>query len=290
MYDTKLLNRFRRLPEEEQNRRVIEMYQTSILKAHRSLKVVDDFSWRDVTEEEDGRLTLHVKDSARVYNSEYRLSNLTDFAGVIYSLATGSKTAESMAWDAGRKIKSPVLREIVLTLCGRNESIDPLMEKLAAPYRGEDDFFNDYTTVDEFEGIQDLRRRQRIEEAARAEECRYANRSKANLFIPSNRHWTSRWGWKLLLVLLILNIITIICINFDSGRPSNQSVSPERVERALRNTNRLRNIPKQSINATEYSIPGKQSVPVKVHEPSGLNPVKTASSIKAGPAAVSPHE
>lgn len=269
MSDTKLLNRFRRLPDEEQNRLVIEMYQTSILKVHRSLKIVDDFSWRDVTEEEDGHLTLQVKDSVRVYDSEGRQSNLTDFAGVIYSLATGSKTAESMAWDAGRKIKSPVLREIVLTLCGRNESIDPLMEKLAVPYRGEDDFFNGYTTVDEFEGIEDLRRRQRIEEAARAEERRNAERCKATPFVPVHRHWTSRWGWKLLLVLLILNIITIICINVsDRGKPSNQTVSPERVERVLRNTNRLRHVPKQSINATEYSILGKQSVMTgKVPEP-----------------------
>lgn len=102
-------------------------------------------------------------------SEEKRLENLHDFAAVIYCLERGKKSAEDMEWEAGRKIKDDVLREIILTFCGRNHSVDPLVWKLRGNYSGVDEFFCGYDTVDEKEGLEELARSRRYDRARGAD-------------------------------------------------------------------------------------------------------------------------
>lgn len=122
------------------------------------------FTIKDVEIGPDYSLTLNVAEGG---NEE---DTLHDFAAVVYALSTGNTDTVSMAWNAGRKIKEPVLREIVLTLCGRN-ALSPLLRKMRQPYVDEDHFFEGYTTVDEKDATEAYKKQCRIDEANRAEEA-----------------------------------------------------------------------------------------------------------------------
>lgn len=201
MHGGELLKYFKGLPEQEQNKILLNAYN-QIAALHDSSKSFDSFSWRGCTLEND-HLTIHAAVDD-YFNDESRQRNILDYAGVIYCLTTGNRSAESMSWDAGRKIRSNVLREIVLTICGRNDSMEPLMEKLRQTYVDEDTFFNNYTTVDEKEGREAAEKQRRIDAQNRDSETAFQ--------IPVHNHtgltstikpWFERIGIVIIFVLCV---------------------------------------------------------------------------------------
>lgn len=134
---------------------------------HRKQLCFGGFEWSDIYLEND---MLQIEKAPVERLSDQGLQDdYSAYAQTVYCLSTGKKSAESMHWDAGKTIKAPVLREIVLTLCGRNNSIDPLIDRLREPYIDETHFFDGYTTVDEKEGIDFLHKKQKIESENRQE-------------------------------------------------------------------------------------------------------------------------
>ena len=124
-------------------------------------------------------------------DDDVRARNHRDYAGVVYCVATGRKSAESMQWDAERTVRQPVLREIVLTLCGRNDSEIPLLRKLCDPYVDEATFFADYLTVDEKEEWDDREQREkyRREEEAERLHKEFFDRATSIRLYPAPTPW-----------------------------------------------------------------------------------------------------
>lgn len=203
MEGKELLKQFKYLPEHQQNKILVDAYK-QIAKLHQSVRSYDSFTWRDCSIEND---VLMINASIDNYfNEEAFQRNLLDYAKLIYCLTTGNKSAESMSLDAGRKIESAVLREIVLTICGRNDSVNPLIDKLNQPYKDEDTFFEDYSTVDEKEAADAYKKQQEIEQ----ENHKSEQNEKATEFIfkgPVNtsptKPWYTKWWYFLLLFLII---------------------------------------------------------------------------------------
>ncbi len=123
--DFKSLKRLSELSENELTAKLIALFSV-ILEYHDRGKGVSPFSWRDLAAKEDGTLYLDNLTETDL-TEDTRLRNYTDYAGIIYCVCANKKSAESMSWDGGRKIRYPVLREIVLTIGGRNDSIEPLI-------------------------------------------------------------------------------------------------------------------------------------------------------------------
>lgn len=195
MQEKNLLKYFKELPVQEQNKILVDAY-AQIAALHDAGKSYDSFDWNDCTLN-NGILTINAaKDD--YLNDEAFLRNILDYAKVIYCLATGNETAESMNWDAGRKIQSNVLREIVLTICGRNYSVEPLLEKLRQPYVDEDTFFNNYTTVDEKEGHEAAEKQRRIDEQNRAQHKRDRNQAYS---APSP--YQKPWGERIAIFIIL---------------------------------------------------------------------------------------
>lgn len=203
MEGKELLKRFRELPEYKQNNILVDAYK-QIDFLHKNGKSFDSFTWRDCRfENEELTITAGVDD---YFNEESLQRNLIDYAGVVYCLVTGRNSAESMSWDAGRKIESSVLREIVLTICGRNDSVEPLIEKLKQPYTDEDTFFNGYSTVDEKEAAEAYKKQQEIDRENRIEEEKERNReflSNLPSYTSAEKPWYTKWWYFFILFLLI---------------------------------------------------------------------------------------
>lgn len=119
-----------------------------------------------------------------------------------------------MGWDAGEKIKQPVLREIVQTICGHNTSVEPLIAKLHQPYTGEDAFFSGYTTVEEKEAEDAYRKARDVEyENYRAE---YAQRiQEGNKNRSSSTSWGAKIGFFILAGLIISGVK--LCMRSDKA-------------------------------------------------------------------------
>lgn len=204
MEGKELLKYFKKLPEHQQNKILVEAYkQIAIL--HDKGESFDSFTWRNCSLEND-KLTI-VADVDNYLNEEALQRNRLDYAGVVYCLVTGRSSAESMGWDAGRKIDSAVLREIVLTICGRNNSVGPLIEKLKQPYTDEESFFDGYSTVDEKEAADAYKKQQHIEqENQKAEQAERAKEIFSNSpyqQFPVYKPWYTKW-WYFLIIFLIV--------------------------------------------------------------------------------------
>lgn len=203
MQGKELLKHFKDLPEHQQTKILVDAY-TQIATLHQAGKSFDSFTWRDCRLVSD-ELRINA-DIDNYFNEESLQRNLIDYAGVIYCLVTGRTSAESMSWDAGRKIQSAVLREIVLTICGRNNSVNPLIEKLRQPYKDEDTFFEGYSTVDEKEAADAYKKQQEIEQENRKAEH---NERVTELFSQGSNYtstikpWYTKWWYFLLLFLII---------------------------------------------------------------------------------------
>lgn len=171
-----------------------------IVRHHDANTGFTSFDWHNLQITSEGSLELsEVVDLT--LTEDVRLSNYKDYAGIIYCICTCQKSAEAMSWDAGQKIKQPVLREIVLTICGRNDSIEPLIEKLRETYIDEDTFFDGYTTVDEKEASEAWKKQDRINrnkaEAAEAETA-----AKAFATDSGNRWYSKIW----IFILMALSV------------------------------------------------------------------------------------
>jgi len=211
MQGKELLKGFRNLPENEQNKILVDAYK-QIAMAHDKGKALGVFSWRDC-QLSDGTLTIEAS-VVDLLDDEIRQRNLRDYAAVIYCLITGNKSSESMDWEAGRKIKSAVLREIVLTICGHNESIDPLIKKLRQTYINEETFFDGYSTVDEKEGREAYEKQKQVEAQNRADEAAYAT--------TFDSHTKRTWGTKIAIFL-----IPILCIGGYRAYKYNQEMKKQ---------------------------------------------------------------
>ncbi len=203
MKGKELLKYYKTLPEHQQTKILVDAYR-QIASLHQTGQSYDSFTWRECSLEGD---ELKIQASVDDYFNEESLQrNLRDYAGVIYCLVTGRTSAESMSWDAGRKIQSAVLREIVLTICGRNDSVAPLLEKLKQPYHDEDTFFEGYSTVDEKEAADAYKKQQEIEQENRKAEH---NERVTELFSQGTNYtspikpWYTKWWYFLLLFLII---------------------------------------------------------------------------------------
>lgn len=200
--ETKDLKRLSLLPDEMLTPRLVALAQ-EILRYHDEDKGLASFSREDVRVDADASLHLSGVDTVEL-TEDVRTQNLWDYAAIVYCIATGNKSAESMGWDAGEKIKQPVLREIVQTICGHNTSVEPLIAKLHQPYTGEDAFFSGYTTVEEKEA-EDARRKARDVEY---ENYRAENAQKLRAFSQnsSSTSWAARIGYFILAGLIISGV------------------------------------------------------------------------------------
>ncbi len=90
-----------------------------VAKAHASDYAMGSFTWKDAYVDNEGNLL--IKESKGVPLTEKsRQSNFRDYAGVLYCLCTGQTIDEPTCWDAEREVDDVVIREIILTFCGRN--------------------------------------------------------------------------------------------------------------------------------------------------------------------------
>ncbi|MDE6324491.1 MAG: hypothetical protein K2L46_00705 [Paramuribaculum sp.] len=158
--DFKQIKELAALPDNELTARLIDLFGI-VLQSHDSGKGLSAFDWHDLNMSDDGKLYLSGIEECGL-DEDVRDRNYNDYAAIIYCASTKQKSAEPMSWDAGRKIRQPVLREIVLTLCGRNASVDPLIDKLRQPYIDEESFFDGYTTVDEKDASEAFRKAEQI--------------------------------------------------------------------------------------------------------------------------------
>lgn len=147
--DFQSLKHLSELPESVLTAKLVALFG-DIQERHDRHKGLKPFGWRDLEAKEDGSFCLANLTETDL-DEDVRSRNYSDYAGIIYCICARKKSPESMSWDGGRKIKQTVLREIVLTICGRNNSVEPLIDKLRQPYVDEDTFFSGYTTVDEKE-------------------------------------------------------------------------------------------------------------------------------------------
>lgn len=199
MQGKELLKYFTGLPEQEQNKLLVDAYKR-IATLHDSGQSFDTFSWKDCSLD-SGKLTINAPVN-NYFNEEALQRNILDYAKVIYCLTTGNKSAESMSWDAGRKIHSSVLREIVLTICGRNYSVEPLLKKLRQPYVDVEVFFDGYTSVDEKEAQDAMEKQRRIDAENRASEIK-DQLIQTSKFPNPKKSWFERIGIFILMALCV---------------------------------------------------------------------------------------
>ncbi len=180
--DFQSLKQLSELPESELTAKLVAPFG-DILERHDRHKGLNTFSWRDLELKEDGTFFLANLTETDL-DEDVRSRNYSDYAGIIYCICARKKSSESMSWDGGRKIKQTVLREIVLTICGRNNSVEPLIAKLRQPYVDEDTFFSGYMTVDEKEASEHYAKAAKIQMQNRQSDEEY----RRSLFTrPSTR-------------------------------------------------------------------------------------------------------
>ena len=238
--ETKDLKRLSLLPDEMLTPRLVALAQ-EILRYHDEDKGLASFSWEDVRVDADASLHLSGVDTVEL-TEDVRTQNLWDYAAIVYCIATGNKSAESMGWDAGEKIKQPVLREIVQTICGHNTSVKPLIAKLHQPYTDEDAFFRDYTTVEEKEAEDAYRKARDAEYENYRDE--YAQRIQEG---NKNRSSSTSWGAKIGFFILAGLIISGVKLCMRSDKAAHDAA----VEELLKNhsPNEVRTVPMQHLNA-----------------------------------------
>lgn len=104
----------------EANRaRVFELF-CQIAIAHSVELGWNHFCLDDIKIYEDGSIMFARKPVCNLSDA-LRRANYKDFAGLVLCLATGRHRAGRNLIRAGRKVKDPVLREIILTLGGQDE-------------------------------------------------------------------------------------------------------------------------------------------------------------------------
>lgn len=187
--DLNQLKQLGQLPDERLTAILVDIFG-QIARKHSTGTGLGEFTWKNVEVAPNGRLFINWCGEKEL-DDDVRARNHRDYAGVVYCVATGRKSAESMQWDAERTVRQPVLREIVLTLCGRNDSEIPLLRKLCEPYVDEATFFADYLTVDEKEEWDDREQREkyRREEEAERLHKEFFDRATSIRLYPAPTPW-----------------------------------------------------------------------------------------------------
>lgn len=217
--DFKGLKALAALPDDELTAKLVGLYGF-IADCHGEGKGIEPFDWSDLAVTDTG--ALYLEDVAvAALTDEVRERNLWDYAAVVYCVSTRQKSAEAMTWDAGRKISQPVLREIVLTLCGRNHSVDPLLAKLRKPYVSEDDFFRGYSTVDEKEATEAYEKNRKIRNENEVEEMNrefWERVSRAHYPTYKGTPWYEKLGY-LLLIAICVSGYKVCTRSVNTGTP-----------------------------------------------------------------------
>lgn len=232
----KLLKVWRKLPADIQTGLVFGLLNRELESRrryygeHGAYQEILDSGFGDL-ELDDARTCL--KCSEREYAVRYTDSLepfYREMSEYIYCLDTSSRSAEAIRWDASRKMKNPVLREVVMTLLGLNDSRGQMLENIAQMRVSAKEFFHDYYSADM--------------EQDRIKVIGQINRERERfptMSVPTYSPWKTgflRVGYAVLGFLVAVNAILVItmCVNEDSSTPRLYSEEhPERPYGMLQN-------------------------------------------------------
>lgn len=240
----KLLSAWRKLPPDIQTGLVFGLFNRELESRrryygeHGAYQEILDSGFGDL-ELDDARTCL--KRSEREYAVRYTDSLepfYREMSEYIYCLDTSSRSAEAIRWDASRKMRNPVLREVVMTLLGLNDSRGQMLENIAQMRVSAKEFFHDYYSADmEQDRIKVIGQINREREQRKAQDdTRFPTMS-----VPTYSPWKTgflRVGYAVLGFLVAVNAILVItmCVNEDSSTPRLYSEEhPERPYDMLQN-------------------------------------------------------
>lgn len=240
----KLLSAWRKLPPDIQTGLVFGLFNRELdsrrryYDEHGAYQEILDSGFGDL-ELDDARTCL--KRSEREYAVRHTDSLepfYCEMAEYIYCLDTSSRSAEAIRWDASRKMRNPVLREVVMTLLGLNDSRGQMLENIAQMRVSVKEFFHDYYSADmEQERIKVIEKINREREQGKAR----ADTRFPTMSVPTYSPWKTgflRVGYTVLGILVAVNAILVItmCVNEDSSTPRLYSEEhPERPYDMLQN-------------------------------------------------------
>ncbi len=240
----KLLKAWRRLPPDIQTGLVFGLFNRELDSRRRYYDengVYQEIVDRGFDDLELDDASTCLKRSEREYAVRHTDSLepfYREMAEYIYCLDISSRSAEAIQWDAGRKMRNPVLREVVMTLMGLNDSRGQMLENIAQMRVSAKEFFHDYYSADmEQDRIKVIGQINREREQRKAQDdTRFPTMS-----VPTYSPWKTgflRVGYAVLGFLVAVNAILVItmCVNEDSSTPRLYSEEhPERPYDMLQN-------------------------------------------------------
>lgn len=240
----KLLKAWRRLPPDIQTGLVFGLFNRELDSRRRYYD--ENGVYQEILDSGFGDLELDdartcLKRSEREYAVRHTDSLepfYREMAEYIYCLDISSRSAEAIQWDAGRKMRNPVLREVVMTLMGLNDSRGQMLENIAQMRVSAKEFFHDYYSADmEQDRIKVIGEINREREQRKVQaDVRFPTMS-----VPTYNPWKTgflRVGYTVLGILVAVNAILVItmCVNEDSSTPRLYSEEhPERPYDMLQN-------------------------------------------------------
>lgn len=240
----KLLKAWRRLPPDIQTGLVFGLFNRELDSRRRYYD--ENGAYQEIVDRGFDDLELDdastcLKRSEREYAVRHTDSLepfYREMAEYIYCLDISSRSAEAIQWDAGRKMRNPVLREVVMTLMGLNDSRGQMLENIAQMRVSAKEFFHDYYSADmEQDRIKVIGQINREREQRKAQDdTRFPTMS-----VPTYSPWKTgflRVGYAVLGFLVAVNAILVItmCVNEDSSTPRLYSEEhPERPYDMLQN-------------------------------------------------------
>lgn len=240
----KLLKAWRRLPPDIQTGLVFGLFNRELDSRRRYYDengVYQEIVDRGFDDLELDDASTCLKRSEREYAVRHTDSLepfYREMAEYIYCLDISSRSAEAIQWDAGRKMRNPVLREVVMTLMGLNDSRGQMLENIAQMRVSAKEFFHDYYSAD-----MEQARIKVIGEINREREQRkvQADVRFPTMSVPTYNPWKTgflRVGYTVLGILVAVNAILVItmCVNEESSTPRLYSEEhPERPYDMLQN-------------------------------------------------------
>lgn len=232
----KLLKAWRRLPPDIQTGLVFGLFNRELDSRRRYYD--ENGAYQEIVDRGFDDLELDdastcLKRSEREYAVRHTDSLepfYREMAEYIYCLDISSRSAEAIQWDAGRKMRNPVLREVVMTLMGLNDSRGQMLENIAQMRVSAKEFFHDYYSADM--------------EQDRIKVIGQINRERERfptMSVPTYSPWKTgflRVGYAVLGFLVAVNAILVItmCVNEESSTPRLYSEEhPERPYDMLQN-------------------------------------------------------
>lgn len=240
----KLLKAWRRLPPDIQTGLVFGLFNRELDSRRRYYD--ENGAYQEIVDRGFDDLELDdastcLKRSEREYAVRHTDSLepfYREMAEYIYCLDISSRSAEAIQWDAGRKMRNPVLREVVMTLMGLNDSRGQMLENIAQMRVSAKEFFHDYYSADmeqaRIKVIGEINRER--EQRKVQDDVRFPTMS-----VPTYNPWKTgflRVGYTVLGILVAVNAILVItmCVNEESSTPRLYSEEhPERPYDMLQN-------------------------------------------------------